>query len=59
MSAFSVFRDFVNNALGRASKPFSEKPVITKPIIQRIVPNEDETQNTEASEAETDTHGLG
>jgi hypothetical protein len=48
MSALSVFRDFLNNALGRTSKPFSEKAVIKKPIIQRVVPNEDETQNTEA-----------
>ena len=37
MSAFSVFRDFINNAFGRTAKPFDHsKAVLKKPIIQRV-----------------------
>ena len=43
MSAFSVFREFVNNVLGRTAKPFSEEKIVKKPIVQRVS-QEDETQ---------------
>ena len=44
MSAFSVFREFVNNVLGRTAKPFSEEKIVKKPIVQRVS-QEDETQD--------------
>jgi hypothetical protein len=43
MSAFSVFRDFINSAFGRNPKPFNQQP-ITKPLSLPIVERVSEMQ---------------
>ena len=45
MSAFSVFRDFINNALGRTAKPFADNnSVLKKPVVQRVSDPEPEIE---------------
>ena len=62
MSAFTVFRDFINSAFGRNAKPFNQpntKP-LSLPVIERVSElNDDDEDDENDSPASKDQHGLG
>ncbi len=62
MSAFTVFRDFINSAFGRNPKPFNQpntKP-LSLPVIERVSElNDDDDDDENDSPASKDQHGLG
>ena len=59
MSAFSVFRDFINNAFGRTAKPFDHsKAVLKKPIIQRMAESIIEQGQEQQEESPKEEEGV-